>query len=91
MKRFEGHFGKIKSTLKRKQKKTAPNRPEIYDPIGTHFSAPDHDVKDIRISVLAFITLYPDSEEALKMRLRVEKKRIHLMRCPAPSGLNIFD
>ena len=65
--------------------------PEKLDPIGLHFSKPNHDKEDVSISVLAFITLTPDSDQALRMRLKVEKKWIHLMRCPAPYGLNIFD
>ena len=91
MARFQGHFEKIKSAQKGKQIIAPYTTQETYDPIGQHFSKPNHDANDIRISVLAFITLKPDSEEALKMRLKVEKKWIHLMRCPAPSGLNIFD
>ena len=62
------------------------------DPIGIHFSAPNHrGTKDIEIHVLAFITIPPKSKHGLNFRLQIEKNWIHKMRCPAPRGLNIFD
>ena len=90
MKRFNEHFYNTKTALKSKREGTETMQSKI-DPIGSHFSMPDHDTDDIQISVLAFITLTPESKEALALRLKVEKKWIHLMRCPAPTGLNIFD
>ena len=60
--------------------------------VGLHFSLPDHNgCKDIEISVLEFIKKPPRSPEAAIIRDRVEKRWIHLLRCPAPQGLNIFD
>ena len=90
MKRFQEHFYNIKIARTAKLDKQAI-QPSKIDPIGLHFTQPHHDATDIQISVLAFITLTPESKEALSLRLKVEKKWIHLMRCPAPTGLNIFD
>jgi hypothetical protein len=60
--------------------------------VGLHFSRFDHNGwKDVEISVLEFIKKPPRSPEAVKIRDRVEKKWIHLLRSPAPLGLNIFD
>ena len=91
MERFQGHFGKVKSAHKEKGKDPYPQKAERFDPIGHHFSTTNHTANDIEIHVIAFITLSPQSADALTMRLRVERKWIHLMRCPAPTGLNIFD
>ena len=90
MKRFKEHFYNVKIAREAKLDKLAI-QPSKIDIIGLHFTQPNHDVTDIQISVLAFITLTPESKEALRLRLKVEKKWIHLMRCPAPTGLNIFD
>ena len=49
---------------KAKQKETAPNTGKI-DLVGMHFNLPNHDVNDIQISVLAFITLTPLSKDAV--------------------------
>ena len=89
--RFQGHFGKITKATRGPLEADQPSRFEKVDPIGLHFSKPDHNASDIQISVLAFITLTPHSDQALRMRLKVEKTWIHKMRCPAPYGLNIFD
>jgi hypothetical protein len=60
--------------------------------LGRHFSRRDHHgIKDIEISVVEFIKKPPRSPEAAIIRDRVEKRWIHLLRCPAPMGLNIFD
>ena len=90
--RFQGHCGKI--TTYRKHRTEEPNlfRQLDKDAVGTHFSANDHrGIEDLNISVLAFISITPQSEAALRFRLKVEKEWIHRMRCPAPLGLNIFD
>ena len=90
MKRFNEHFYNVKVARRAQLEKQAIPTSKI-EPIGLHFTQPNHDVSDIQISVLAFITLTPESKDALSLRLKVEKKWIHLMRCPAPTGLNIFD
>jgi len=90
MKRFYEHFYSIKVARAAKTEGTDQIQGKV-EAIGSHFSMPNHDENDLQISVLAFITLTPESKEALVLRLKVEKKWIHLMRCPAPSGLNIFD
>ena len=60
--------------------------------VGLHFSRLDHNgTKDLEITVLEFIKKPPRSPEAVKIRDRVEKRWIHLLRTPAPGGLNIFD
>jgi len=60
--------------------------------IGLHFSQHDHNgIRDMEISVLEFIKKPPRSPEASTIRDRVEKRWIHLLRCPAPQGLNIFE
>ena len=81
-KRFQGHFYNIKK---------ADPKGKPLDPKGLHFLKPNHAVNDVEIGILAFITITPLSKESLKLRLKVEKKWILLMRCPAPTGLNIFD
>ena len=90
--RFQGHCTKI--TTYQKRRKEAPNLFRQLDKnvVGTHFSADNHNgIEDLNISVLAYITITPQSEAALKYRLKVEKDWIHRMRCPAPRGLNILD
>jgi hypothetical protein len=77
--RFQGHFYNIKKGLTK-------------DGVGSHFSRTDHHgTDDLQIRVLEFIRLPPNSTRALSLRLRLEKKWIHKLRCPAPSGLNIMD
>jgi hypothetical protein len=46
---------------------------------------------DMEIHVLEFIKKPPSSDVALEIRNRVEKRWIHLLRSPAPLGLNIED
>jgi hypothetical protein len=75
--RFQGHFYKIKCNSK-------------VDGVGAHFSSQDHNgTNDLKIQVLEFIRLPPDSGNALNLRLKIEKKWIHLLRCPAPYGINL--
>ena len=88
--RFQGHFYSVTKT-KKSTKNPSKNERQRFDPIGNHFKKAGHNgMRDLRISVLAFITLPPRSKAALDMRLAVELKWIHEMRCPAPSGLNVF-
>ena len=79
LQRFQGHFYNIKVANQN-------------DAVGMHFSQPSHrGIRDITIRVLEFVSLPPQSTRSLAVRLRVEKKWIHTLRCPAPQGLNIFD
>ena len=79
LQRFQGHFYNVKIGNQN-------------DAVGMHFSQPDHKgTKDFKIQVLEYISLPPQSMRSLAIRLRVEKKWIHTLRCPAPQGLNIFD
>jgi hypothetical protein len=65
---------------------------DLSKAVGLHFARKDHNgIEDIEISVLEFIKKPPRSPEAGIIRDRVEKRWIHLLRCPAPQGLNIFD
>ena len=82
MKRFKEHFYNVKIAREGKLNNLT-FQPSKIDPIWLHFTLPNHDASDIQISVLAFITLTPESKDALTLRLKVEKKWIHLMRCPA--------
>ena len=92
LERFQGHCGKITAYQKRRKEEPILFRQLDKDAVGTHFSADNHHgTKDLIISVLAFITIPPQSEAALRYRLKVEKDWIHRMRCPAPQGLNILD
>ena len=92
LERFQGHCGKIKAYQKHRLETPILFRQQDKDAVGTHFSAENHrGTQDLIISVLAFITLHPQSEASLKYRLKVEKDWIHKMRCPAPRGLNILD
>jgi hypothetical protein len=61
-------------------------------PVGKHFSQLGHDgISDMEIHVLEFIKVPPKSEAARVIRNRVERRWIHLLRTPAPKGLNIDD
>ena len=92
LKRFQGHFSKIKNCRTARGEDLNLLRQQEKDAVGTHFSAEDHNgKKDLIISVLAFITSHPESKNSLDHRLKVEKEWIHRMRCPAPTGLNIFN
>jgi hypothetical protein len=65
---------------------------EKLTPVGIHFAQPGHNgTKDVKIQILDFVNLHPDSKKAKIIRLRVEKKWIHTLRSPAPNGMNIFD
>ena len=61
-------------------------------PVGKHFSQLDHDgIADMDIHVLEFISKPPRSVAAAQIRDKVERRWIHLLRTPAPKGLNIDD
>jgi hypothetical protein len=61
-------------------------------PVGKHFSGKEHKgIHDMNIHVLEFIKMPPKSMAASQVRNRVEKRWIHLLRTPAPMGLNIDD
>ena len=59
--------------------------------VARHYNQRDHSgTRDVTVHVLEFVKKAPESEAALKIRLRVEERWIHLLRCPIPSGLNIM-
>jgi hypothetical protein len=93
--RFQGHFYNINSALEFYQCQREgrfTNKKEPKDAVGLHFSRPDHKgIKDIKIKVLEFMHLPPQSERGKILRLKIEKAWIHRLRCTAPHGLNIFD
>ena len=79
MDRFQGHFAKIQRKVE-------------LDAVGSHFSQPDHNgTKDLKIQVCDFVFSHPQSARSLEFRLKTEKMWIHRLRCPAPTGLNIYD
>ena len=93
--RFQGHFYNTTSAISTRcatdQDKPA-TRIEPKDGVSSHFSRHDHKgTRDMRIQVVEFIRLPPNSGQALTLRLKIEKAWIHRLRCPAPTGLNIFD
>ena len=76
---FQGHFDKIQ-------------RKVTQDAVGGHFSQPSHrGTTDMKLHVLDFVTAHPHSVRGLQLRLQKEKSWIHCLRCPAPTGLNIYD
>ena len=60
-------------------------------PLGIHFLRNCQRNPQIEIHILEFIKKPPRSPEALTIRNRVEKRWIHLLRTPAPWGLNLED
>jgi len=79
--RFQGHCGKITTYLKHRKESPMLFRQQDKDAVGTHFSAADHNgTEDLIISVLAFITIPPQSQAALVYRLKVEKQWIQWNR-----------
>jgi hypothetical protein len=61
-------------------------------PVGKHFSQRSHaGIDDVEIYILEFIKKPPTSEVGGHARDRVEKRWIHLLRSPAPLGLNLDD
>ena len=60
-------------------------------PLGVHFAQTCKENPSIKAHVLEFIKKPPRSPEALTIRNRVEKRWIHLLRTPAPHGLNLED
>jgi hypothetical protein len=61
-------------------------------PVGKHFSQISHSGLDhVEIHVLEFIKKPPNSEVGSQVRNKVEKRWIHLMKTPAPRGLNLDD
>jgi hypothetical protein len=60
--------------------------------VGVHFAQEDlQGLQDLKISILDFVNLHPDSKRSETIRLRVEKEWIHQLRCPDPFGMNISD
>lgn len=67
-------------------------REDKNTPVGKHFSQLGHKgIDDMKIHVLEFINQPPKTEAALVIRNKVEKRWIHLLRTPAPKGLNLED
>jgi hypothetical protein len=61
-------------------------------PVGKHFSRGSHaGLDDVEIHILEFIKKPPKSEVGSKIRDKVEKRWIHLLKTPAPHGLNLED
>ena len=72
--------------------KTKQNQLKTPHPVATHFALANHKgTQDITVHILDFISYPPQSTKSLNQRLKYEKKWIHLLRCPAPTGLNMMD
>jgi hypothetical protein len=69
------------------------DKEDASKPVGKHFSQMNHKdgIDNMDIHVLEFIKKTPSSEVRAQIRNRVEKRWIHLLRSPAPLGLNIED
>jgi hypothetical protein len=79
MDRFVKHFYHIKKDNK-------------LLPIARHFNLPDHkQLDDIEIHIVDFIYRHPDSQEASKLRDKIEKNWILRLRTSAPHGINTMD
>ena len=80
LERLREHFNNIRKDRKK-------------DPIGRHFNSPGHtgDVGQMKTFILAFVTLPPNSEGALQLRLRFERSWIFKLRTSLPHGLNSMD
>ena len=93
--RFQGHFYSIKSALEYftcQKTGMQTNKREPKDAVGLHFSRADHNgTNDLKLQILDFMHLPPQSERGKTLRLKIEKAWIHRLRCTAPHGLNIFD
>jgi len=58
--------------------------------VGKHFSSGTHKGhRDVKITVLEFIKNPPRSNQAITIRLRVERRWTHVLRSLAPIGLNV--
>jgi tripartite motif-containing protein 2/3 len=84
--RLSEHLRGIRNCQQNKETSQGPQ------PVALHFSAPDHrGTQDLKIQILDFVHFHPDSKKSEEIRVRVEKKWIHPLRCPAPLGMNILD
>ena len=60
--------------------------------VGRHFNTPGHNgLDDLKIYVLDFIRVHPESKQAAQLRDEIEKKWIYMLRSQVPLGLNLFD
>ena len=60
--------------------------------VGRHFNQEDHNgLGNVKLHVLQFGKLNPDSKESLEIRLEFERLWIHRLRSTTPMGLNVFD
>ena len=79
MDRFQGHFGSV----------------QINDPksdIAKHYNSEGHaGTEDMKLHILDFISLSPDSKAGANIRDQIEFNWIHRLHTPQPMGLNIQD
>ena len=67
-------------------------RNDKYNDIATHFNTPEHTgINDMRIYILDFIHLHPESTEGAAIRDQIEMNWIHRLHTQQPLGLNILD
>ena len=75
--RFQGHFNDV-------------TRDDKDKAIPLHFNSPGHrGTKDMEITVLEFIKKSPKTEQAMKIRLRIEKHWTYTLHTLSPIGLNM--
>jgi hypothetical protein len=89
--RLYEHLRNIKQALEVRDNPDSKIKKQDLHTVGVHFAQEDHNgLQDLKILVLDFVNLHPDSEVSETIRLRVEKKWIHQLRCPAPFGMNFM-
>ena len=95
--KLQGHYSNITNALKNLRKIPQDSSPYLNlqiqgDIISQHFALATHKgTSDLNIEVVDFISLSPNSERALKLRLGKDKFWIHRLRCSVPQGLNIME
>ena len=94
---FQGHYGKINKALRNPDqvpgtRANAHTNQLQEDTIGLHFAQTNHKgARDLKISVLEFISLPINSERALQLCILKEIFWTHRLRCSAPQRLNIME
>jgi hypothetical protein len=90
--RFKMHFQNIKSAKEIRSGKKLPIKNKREEPIGRHFSSPDHNgIQDILIHVLEFIKAPSKSPPGQLLRDQYERMWIHRLQTLSPHGLNTVD
>ena len=79
MDRFQNHF-------------YLTNRKDNPNEISKHFNSRSHEgTKDMKIHIVDFIHMHPESETGSKIRDQIEMNWIHRLHTQQPIGLNMMD